>query len=179
MLQKFFSLLALLGWFYISVLGIVVFSWLTKGRLGFVIKIFYLAFSLYALLIGHRALKEELVFFKEAKEFIGQPYSEKLMRDKGTYYETYYQYFRPRTREIKLLNYLQAPSRELFYARLYLYPTFVFPIQSIEERDGSLVLIGKNVEHTEMRKTWETIEDYKDDKFILDIDKLIPKEPYE
>lgn len=121
-MNKLLALIPLLGWFYITVIVFVVFSWVTKRKYGFIKKLYYGVFTALALFLAVGSLLNESKLYEVSKTTLFSPFKQKIANEAGNYYEDYYLGFHPAISRSNLIYISNISQRELFYAKMYLYP---------------------------------------------------------
>lgn len=173
LINKITALIPLLGWFYLSIIGIFLVS-LALGKLFKpVLRLIFFGFALYALFLTGQAFLEEWQQFSQERKYFFAPFEQKNTRDKGNYYQIYYQYFRPQiAKKYQVLNYVDNSTQEFLFVRMYLYPTVVIQTPNVESRQSPYVLTAQDL--LRRKGVGKVVENYQNEKFILDASQPVP-----
>ena len=135
------ALIPLLGWFYLSLAGFFVAMLLLPKKMKvFVHKIFLLGFGCYALFLSLGFLRDEAAQFQVSLRSFHDTFHQKNIYEAGSYFNLYHDFFRPYVGFGDLVNLLNVPTREFYYARMYLFPAGVMQVQ--EAPSDSVLMIA-------------------------------------
>lgn len=121
-MNKLQALVPLLGWFYITILVFVVFSWFTRNKFGKIKNLYYVAFGLCAVFLTVHSLLDESKLYAITKVTLFSPFEQKAANDVGGYYDEYYVGLHPGVSRSDIIYLPDISQREFLYARMYLYP---------------------------------------------------------
>ena len=142
-MHKLAALVPLLGWFYVTLFGLVVtMAVLPKQWKQLLYKIFFVGFATYALFLSLQAFRDELTLFPLSRKSFFDTFEQKISYESGEYYQMYYHRFRPYIHRGEVVNLLKVSSREYHYARMYLFPASVSQVSAVP-RDSVLVILGE------------------------------------
>ncbi|KKR15417.1 MAG: hypothetical protein UX00_C0005G0003 [Microgenomates group bacterium GW2011_GWB1_45_17] len=144
-MHKLAALVPLLGWFYFTIGGYAIFSWITKDKFSFMKRVFFVVFGLYATMLSFQSLRSEVMLYKETRKTLFDTFYQKISYEAGTYYDMYYHAFRLAMPNGKYVIHLEdVPTRELHYARMYLYPDSVFIVDHVPAVAGNFGIVRES-----------------------------------
>lgn len=145
-MHKIAALLPLLGWFYFSIVGLALGSAFFKKKYSFFVKMLWIPFICISCVGIVQINYFEILNLPKILPTLKDASTSKIDHYVGSYRTQYLQDFFSviQQRNIHYVSLLDVDSRELHYARMYLYPAIVNSIPSQEKlpKEHKFVIVG-------------------------------------
>jgi len=125
MLNKLSALLPLLGWFYLSIFAIVAVRYIFPKIFKKIEWLIWVGFGCWALVLSTRSIADEIKLYKISRETLYLSSEQKIIREIATTYEIYFKAFHQFMERGSHINVVDVSTKELYYARMYLYPAAI------------------------------------------------------
>lgn len=150
MSAKILALIPLLGWFYLSILGVVLIvgalHLFHKKNLAVIIeKIVVLGIACTALILAFGNIRKEWKETQKAWKSFRDSATAKINQEVGGNYRIYYKTLRPLVKNVHDVNLIGADAREYHFARMYLYPTLVLDAQTVNDGNTAYSIVPENL----------------------------------
>lgn len=121
-MSKLLALLPLLGWFYLSLFGIIVLYY-AAGKFGaYISRLFVLGVIFLMFYLSLQDVKLEYAGYTLAVQNINKPWQRRISDELGDVYQRYYGTFHSMVPSGALVHLYGIDTREFLIARMYMYP---------------------------------------------------------